>query len=47
MFWKGWAIVIGAICMLMVVFVIAVRSWSATPHGRLDWRVAILMKYAE
>jgi len=47
MFWKGGAIVIGAICILMVVPVIAVRSWSDTPHGRLDWRAAILMKYAE
>ncbi len=44
---KGAVIIVGAICILMIVPYLAVRSWSATPYGRFDWRVAILMKYAE
>ena len=45
---KPWMIVLlvlAAIAALVVVALVAVNRWSVTPHGRLDWRAAVLLKF--
>jgi acetyl esterase len=32
------------VLLLLVVLLATVYSWTFTPHGRLDWRVAIILK---
>ena len=39
--------VIAALLVVIVVSIFMVRSWTLTPYGRLDPRVAILLKYTE
>ncbi len=44
---KGITFVIVTVSIIVMVPYLLVRSWSMKEHGRLDWRVAVLMKYAE
>lgn len=46
--WKYIAPIIVAILVLAILVpVLMVRSWTETPYGRLNTRVAILLKYSE
>jgi len=42
---KAWMIVLLVVAALAVFLVIVVNQWCATPHGRLDWRAAVMLKY--
>jgi acetyl esterase len=44
---KRWMIVFLVLAALFVVVLVVVNRWSATPHGRLDWRAAVLLKYIQ
>ncbi|MCX7030731.1 MAG: alpha/beta hydrolase, partial [Spirochaetes bacterium] len=41
---KAWMIVLLVVAALAVCVVVVVNRWGATPHGRLDWRAAVLLK---
>lgn len=41
---KAWMIVLLAVAALVVACLVVVSRWSITPHGRLTWRTAILLK---
>ena len=47
MFGRKTMVVLGALAVVLAASYGAVRSWSSTAHGMLDWRVGVLLKYAE
>lgn len=40
-------IIVGVILLLIIILGIVVYSWGSTPHGRLDWRLGIILKISE
>lgn len=42
---KAWTIVLLAVAALVVAVVVVVSRWSVTPHGRLTWRTAVLLRF--
>jgi len=47
MFGRKTMVICGALAVILAASYGAVRSWSSTAHGMLDWRVGVLLKYAE
>ena len=42
---KAWIIFLIIVAALAVTIIVVVNQWCATPHGRLDWRAAVVLKY--
>ena len=48
MFFESKAFIIIVVLLILIIIPgFAVYSWSSTPHGRLDWKVAIILKISE
>lgn len=44
---KAWMIVLVVVAAIAVIAVVVVNQWCVTPHGRLDWRAAVILKYIQ
>jgi acetyl esterase len=44
---KVWTGVLFVVAALALIVVVVVNHWCTTPHGRLDWRAAVMLKYIQ